>query len=244
MDCHRTASCDGNVYLGATSELCKHRIAKKFCLECGGSHVCVTCRLTTTRLKNTECSPCRRFRDGDAPLKQRESAFMAYLDKAIASGDIPQYTSHDKAVALGMDPMLYGANRPDVLWRLDTHWVIVEIDEGQHKGHSYSCERRRELELCNCAGGLPVHFIRFNPDTFKTGSKSARVKSVGETMPMRHAAVVSAIKNAVADKSITGLTFTKMYFDCKCIANGKNYACKFEHSTTYENHEEFLKNFQ
>jgi hypothetical protein len=169
---------------------------------------------------------------------------MAYLDKAIASGDLPQYTSHDKAVALGLDPMVYGANRPDVLWRLDTHWVIAEIDENQHKGHSYSCERRRELELCNCAGGLPVVLIRFNPDPFRTASKSCRVKVAGETMPTRHAAVVAAIKSAVEQVNPTGLTFTKLFFDCGCIAKGGKHACKFMHSTTYRDHEEFLMRFQ
>jgi hypothetical protein len=177
-------------------------------------------------------------------LKQREAAFMAYLHKAIASGELPQYTSFDKTVATGMDPMLYGSNRPDVLWRFETHWVIVEIDESQHKGKTYSCERRRELELCNCAGGLPVQMIRFNPDAFKTGSKSNRVKLAGEAIAKRHAAVVEVIKSAVKEVNPNGLTFHKLYFDCDCVGDGVKHSCNFHHTTYYEDHEDFLLSFQ
>jgi hypothetical protein len=246
MDCHRGAATntESNVYIGPTSELCQHRRPKKFCVSCGGSHVCITCRLTTTRLKNTECSPCRRFRDNQAPIKQKEFAMKKFLDKAIQDGVLPHYTLHDRAIALGLDPSVYGNSRPDWVWMLSDRWIILEHDEAQHKGNTYSCERRRELQICNVAGSMPVFFLRFNPDTFKTGSKSARVKAAGETMPTRHAAVVAAIKTAVEQVNPTGLTFTKLFFDCGCIAKGGKHACKFMHSTTYRDHEEFLMDFQ
>jgi hypothetical protein len=210
-----------------------------------GSHLCTACKLTVTRTKGSECSPCRRFKDGKSPLKQKEAAFMTYLNNAIESGRLPEYTSHDKCVSLGLDPLLFGSNRPDVLWRLKTHWVIVEVDESQHKGNSYSCERRRELELCNCADGLPVHLIRFNPDPFSTGSKSSRVKSDGESISQRHAAVILAVKSAVEEVNPTGLTFQKLFFDCTCMGgkNGK-HACNFTHSNFYADHEAFLMTFQ
>jgi very-short-patch-repair endonuclease len=169
---------------------------------------------------------------------------MAYLHKAIASGELPEYTSHDKCVSLGLDPLLFGSNRPDVLWRLKTHWVIVEVDEAQHKGNSYSCERRRELELCNCAGGLPVYVIRFNPDPFKTGSKTNRVKVVGETIAKRHASVVEAIKIAVEHTNPQGLTFKKLFFDCDCVGDSAGHKCNFIHTEVFADHEEFLKSYQ
>jgi hypothetical protein len=217
-----------------------------------GSHLCTSCSVTITRTKGTECSACRRFRDGCAPRKQREAALKTYLDKAVDEGVVPAYTSHDKcATSTTTNPLLFaGPNRPDFLWKLDTHWVVLEVDEAQHKGKTYSCERRRELEICNCAGGLPVVFVRFNPDTFCTGSKSARVKVSAESIPKRHAAVVAAVGHAVANVA-QGLTFVKLYFDCSCIASSSSssssssdHPCGFSHTTTYKDHEAFLMDFQ
>mmetsp|Transcript_67946 Transcript_67946/g.156260 ORF Transcript_67946/g.156260 Transcript_67946/m.156260 type:complete len:123 (-) Transcript_67946:330-698(-) len=96
-------------------------------------------------------------------------------------------------------------------------------------------------------GGLPVVFVRFNPDTFCTGSKSARVKVSAESIPKRHAAVVAAVGHAVANVA-QGLTFVKLYFDCSCIASSSSsssdHPCGFSHTTTYKDHEAFLMDFQ
>jgi hypothetical protein len=206
--------------------------------------MCITCRLTITRTKHTECSTCRRFRDGDAPIKQREASLKTYLDNAITGKEIPSYTSHDKAIALGLDPVTYGATRPDFVWVLPDRWVVLECDEAQHASKAYSCERRRELQICNCASGLPVIFIRFNPDTFKTGSKSSRVKVAGEAIAQRQAVVVSEIRKAVECVNPTGLTFVKLFFDCTCVADSSSHPCKFIHSSNYADHETFLLAFQ
>jgi hypothetical protein len=246
LDCHRTPTTSGeaNVYLGPTSEICVHLKARKLCSLCGGSHLCITCGLTGTKIKQTECSPCRRFRDNKAPLKQKESALKKHLDTAIETGSIPSYTSHDKAIAVGLDPTCYGSTRPDFVWVLPDRFVIVECDENQHAGMQYSCERRRELQICNVAGKLPVVFIRFNPDTFSTGSKSARIKLVSDTIANRHAVVVDAIKNAVQQVNPMGLTFTKLFFDCECVGDGGTHACNFVHTSYYSDHEAFLMTFQ
>jgi hypothetical protein len=206
--------------------------------------MCVTCRLTITRTKHTECSTCRRFRDGTAPIKQHEASLKAYLDKAVGRNDIPSYTSHDKAIALGLDPEMYGATRPDFVWVLPDRWIVLECDEGQHASKAYSCERRRELQICNCASGLPVVFIRFNPNTFKTGSKSSRIKVVGEAIAQRHAVVVREIRNAVEKVNPMGLTFKALFFDCECVEDRGSHACEFIHTRTYIDHETFLRAFQ
>lgn len=178
------------------------------------------------------------------PLKQKEAAVKDYLNKAIGNGVIPAYTLYDRCIALGLDPILYGTSRPDWVWILSDRWIILECDENQHAGKQYSCERRRELQICNVAGGLPVHFIRVNPDTFKTGTKSSRKKVAGETMVKRYAAVVETIKNAIAQVNPTGLTFTKLFFDCECSEVGGNHPCNFHHTSYYDDHESFLRTFQ
>jgi hypothetical protein len=177
------------------------------------------------------------------PIKQKESALKKYLDSAIETGSIPSYTTHDKAIALGLDPVCYGNTRPDFVWILKDRWVVLECDESQHRGMQYSCERRRELQICNVAGNMPVVFIRFNPDTFSTGSKSARVKLVADTIEKRHTVVVDAIKNAVQQVKPTGLTFQKLFFDCGCVGEGGKHPCNFIHTSHYADHESFLMHF-
>lgn len=179
------------------------------------------------------------------PLKRKESALKTYIDAAINDGVIPQYTSHDRAVAIGLDPSIYGSTRPDWVWVLHDRWIVLECDEDQHSSMAYSCERRRELQICNVAAGLPVFFIRFNPDAFKTGSKSARVKLSTDTLPRRHDVVVQEIQAALNCEKPSGLTFKKLFFNCSCIAeHGNEYACKFVHTSSYLDHETFLMNFQ
>ena len=245
MTCLRENQTDGvgSQYLSIKSEICPCKIARKHCnnTACGGgSHLCVTCKLTQTRMKHTECSVCRRFRDGQAPLKLKERALKSFLDTQIDNGVIPKYTSYDKVVEPGLDKSLYGCNRPDFSFRLADRWVLVEVDEYQHKGGNYKCERRRELQLLNCSGNLPVVFIRFNPDTFATGSKSSRVKVPAESINRRHEMVLEELKEAIGAVNPTGLKFVKLFFDCDCIKPD----CGFSHSTSYVDHEDFLKAFQ
>ena len=167
-----------------------------------------------------------------------------FLDAAILDGVVPQYTSHDRAIALGLDPICYGNSRPDWVWILPDRWIVLEVDENQHSGMQYSCERRRELQICNVAGSVPVHFIRFNPDTFKTGSKSARVRVQGEAIVKRHTVVINTIKEAVGQVSPIGLTFKKLFFDCSCVGENGTHACNFTHTSHYADHEDFLMSFQ
>jgi hypothetical protein len=233
-------------YSSVTSEICIHSKARKFCLLCpgGGSHVCPQCRLTTTSTRNTLCSVCRRFNTGDMPIKQKEASFKKYLHACIAREELPRYTSHDKTVSPGLEKLLFGSNRPDFLFKLQDRWIILEVDESQHASKTYSCERRRELELCNCAGSLPVYFIRFNPDVFSTGDKTTRKRVAQETIERRHAKVVDEVKKAVSAKAPHGLTFVKLFYNCECMAEKSHYECGFVHVSHYTDHEDFLMKHQ
>ena len=59
--------------------------------------------------------------------------------------------------------------RPDILIHNATFGIIVEVDEDQHKCPSYGgqlCEIKRMNDIMN-AYGLPLVFIRYNPDGYK-----------------------------------------------------------------------------
>ena len=55
--------------------------------------------------------------------------------------------------------------RPDAYIDLQTHVLIIEVDEKQHK--SYSEDNERSAELYRDFGERPIVMIRFNPDSYK-----------------------------------------------------------------------------
>lgn len=66
--------------------------------------------------------------------------------------------------------------RPDFVYTLGSHVVIVEVDENAgnesayHKQHSED-ERVRMFEISNSFEGCPIIFIRYNPDNYHVDGK-------------------------------------------------------------------------
>jgi hypothetical protein len=58
-----------------------------------------------------------------------------------------------------------GNYRPDILIDSNTHFIVIEIDENQHENYNVNCEMAR-MNNIYIALGLPVIFLRYNPDTF------------------------------------------------------------------------------
>ncbi len=56
--------------------------------------------------------------------------------------------------------------RPDFVIDCGKHIIIVEVDENQHSSYPCQCEQGRMITIFNDYGGLPVSFIRFNPDNY------------------------------------------------------------------------------
>lgn len=61
--------------------------------------------------------------------------------------------------------------RPDFVFDLGIGILIVENDENQHKSYPCECEQVRMIQIHQDYGGLPVHFIRFNPDKYRSSTK-------------------------------------------------------------------------
>ena len=57
--------------------------------------------------------------------------------------------------------------RPDAVIDYNSFLVIVEIDEYQHNSYTQQCELTRMMQLHQDYGGIPVIFVRFNPDNYK-----------------------------------------------------------------------------
>ncbi len=72
-----------------------------------------------------------------------------------------------------------GLERPDWTYDCGTHIVVLECDENQHSEYPCSCEQTRMVNITSSYGGIPVIFLRYNPDRFrdKDGNKSKILKS-------------------------------------------------------------------
>jgi very-short-patch-repair endonuclease len=52
------------------------------------------------------------------------------------------------------------------LYDCKTHYVVLEVDEEQHRGKTYECDQKRMWEIAQSLG-MPSIFIRYNPDKYK-----------------------------------------------------------------------------
>jgi hypothetical protein len=213
--------------LSTDGEICRHRMARKHCLQCGGSHLCTFCRLTQVKRKGSECSGCRRWRNHDTPRKPREQAVLDFVRAEVAAGRFPPFDSADKRADRDLDPAVYGSWRLDVLWKLGSHWVVLEVDEDQHRGYDASCERRRELDILNSARGLPVRVLRYNPDGFATGTRSVRRAVAVDRLRVLRAALLAAFAPPAASDAL--FCITKLFFNCSCVDG----ACGYQHTASF-----------
>lgn len=82
---------------------------------------------------------------------------MSYLDQRELYG-----MSTDTTV----DGGACGLERPDRVFDFNDKIIILECDEDQHKSRPCLCEQTRMVNLGQAFGGIPVYFIRWNPDDY------------------------------------------------------------------------------
>ena len=70
--------------------------------------------------------------------------------------------------------------RPDFILDCATHIIVLEVDENQHSGYQCLCEQSRMVNIHqDVGGGLPVVFIRYNPDSYKDcNNNNIRAKNI------------------------------------------------------------------
>jgi len=106
-------------------------------------------------------------------IPSKEATVKLHLKQWARNGRIPRYTSHNKKIE--------GCNaRPDFVWHMPTHAVVVEVDEFQHSqkfSQSGAYKPKKEFQrMCglSLAIGKPVVIIRYNPDAFKIAGVPCR----------------------------------------------------------------------
>ena len=110
--------------------------------------------------------------------------------------------SHNKSVGF-----VCGNYRPDIKIDCGTHFIIVEIDEDQHRQYSERCEIARMVNICQ-AEGLPCMFIRFNPDVYRIKGKVKKVHT-----KTRLELLIVTINKYVISKPENMLGVTRLFYN-------------------------------
>lgn len=123
---------------------------------------CNSCNLLSLLDDNGRCEDCHPESFVRAAL-YKQNSLMSYLDIRGLHG-----TTTDKRI----DDGSCGKERPDRLFELDDKIIILECDEHQHNDRTCLCEQTRMINIGQSLGGIPVYFIRFNPDTYQSLDKT------------------------------------------------------------------------
>jgi len=117
---------------------------------------CNSCGLLYILDKAGYCEICHPESFAVARLA-KQTALMDYLDAHGLKGE-----STDKIVEGG----ICGKERPDRIYDFGDKIIILECDEFQHQDRACACEQTRMVNIAQSFGGIPVYFIRWNPDDY------------------------------------------------------------------------------
>jgi hypothetical protein len=159
------------------------------------SKTCSNCNLYQVRKNPNLCSYC----NPNKYKKTKEMKVINYLNKNNI-----QFI-HNKSIGY-----LCGNFKPDILIDCNTHFIIVEVDEGQHRQYTKECEFARMSNIY-LANGLPTIFIRFNPDNFKVNNIRNQTK-----IETRLNKLLKIIKEYQNKENINFIELLYLYFDCPC----------------------------
>lgn len=115
---------------------------------------CVSCGLTQFIRDGTLCGDCRDFHNSKFDYSRRH-----HIRKALATTGLEFVQD---VTPIGK----YGLHHPDFVAGTGSHIIVVEVDEGQHKGYSRRCRLARMINTFHAYGGMNMTFIRHNPDLY------------------------------------------------------------------------------
>jgi hypothetical protein len=156
----------------------------------------------------TFCSLIKRDQMMKTHIKKKEE-FIGNLLKT----EIKQELSHrDQIIDSSCSKV-----RPDFVFDCGTHFVIIEVDEHQHKSYSNcgsTVEERQKMEnkrmfmIFQSFGGPRVAFIRYNPDVFRVNDK---VVTMGDQK--RHKCLLQWVKHYLKNQPENPLEVKYLFYD-------------------------------
>jgi hypothetical protein len=143
----------------------EYNFAERICPKCG--------KIDTLNKEGICINFCSNL-EKDNAIKKRKKKHEEYVGRLINEHiDTSQilFTWNDQVIDTSCTKQ-----RPDFVFHCGTHVIIVEVDEEQHKSYKscgntkeevFKTEARRMYNIGNVFVGLPVTFIRYNPDNYK-----------------------------------------------------------------------------
>lgn len=119
-------------------------------------HPCKSCGLLYILDNLQQCESCNPETFRRVKLA-KQNALMDYLDSRGLTG----FTTDTM-----IDGGECGKERPDRIYHFGDKIVVLECDEHQHRHITAICEETRMKNIGQLFAGLPVYFIRFNPDAY------------------------------------------------------------------------------
>lgn len=172
---------------------------------------CSSCGLMYILDKDQKCEMCNPISFATVRLA-KQNALMNYLDAHGLKG-----SSTDTIIENGQ----CGKERPDRVFDFGDKIVILECDEHQHRDRACLCEQARMVNLGQSYGGIPVYFIRWNPDDYTPENS----KKEPEALSKRHKLVCDLIINIEKGKYELPLALVSafyMYYDeWSCLQDAK-----------------------
>jgi hypothetical protein len=286
MHNRRKYQCTECAKLGLTShqrsEVCPCGVRKRYCRVHGGANLCRECNETTVAKAGALCRSCDVDSTTKLRVKKRELEVMEWITH------LPAYSSYNKSLASilrkdisGVDPAavqtwfdFVRTTRtfyPDFMWVLPDRYVILEIDEHQHRTfhksrtHNYKNDKEREVTMLRHISMISnklIVLVRYNPDAFGTGFKPrGRHLSMQTSREARKEVLLDTLHTAlgttpalaassspcqrdtpcVPGKAPACIVYYKLFFDCTCSSFD---SCGFQHRLDFENVSNFEQHYR
>jgi hypothetical protein len=169
---------------------------------------CISCNLFDVRYEPYICSYCTT----DKIQKTKELDVVKFLRL--------NNINLEYNLSVGFE---YGHYRPDILINCKTHYIIVEVDEDQHKRYETKCEYIR-MKNIYLSLKKPTIFIRYNPDEFYINNKKVSVNTNN-----RYNLLLNLINKNMSISDITFIELYYLYYDCSCLNN-----CNYIHQKEFK----------
>jgi len=154
------------------------------------------------------CARCTAYIFPDKPsnfktreMKLKEYLTVQYPDKTIV---------HDKRV----ECHLY---RPDFVFDMGSHTIVIELDENQHRLYDTSCDNKRLMSIFHGLGSRPMVMIRINPDKYDSVpgcfKKDGQLSCNGKEWNLRTEKLKSRVDFWLSTQPDREITIEHLFFD-------------------------------
>lgn len=116
------------------------------------------CDVILAGISKEYCARCFAYMFPDEKrghFKTREMKLKEYLESQYSDKTIV----HDKHVECHR-------YRPDFVFDMGSHTIVIELDENQHRSYDTSCDNKRLMSIFHGLSSRPMIMIRFNPDKY------------------------------------------------------------------------------